>query len=89
VNQSGARWFRLVAYLMVVAAGALGFWTFERMEHESCERSNEFRRQDLPAAFEAYSYFLGDELGADPQQAREAYDRFEPTLDELFPERDC
>jgi len=89
VNQSGAHWFRFVAYLMVVAAGALGFLTVERMEHESCERSNQFRREDLPAAFEAYSYFLGAETGVTPAEAREAYARFEPTLDELFPERDC
>ena len=77
---------------MWVAMGllvTLGFWNTARQHQERCEASNQFRRHDLPAAFNAYSDFLGDELDAPPERIEDAKARFAVVLDRLFPERDC
>lgn len=58
-------------------------------DQQRCEAGNEFRRDDLPAAFRSFGDFLGGELGADPVQVEDANDRFARQLDEQFPARDC
>lgn len=54
-----------------------------------CEDGNEFRRQDLPAAFDKFGEFLGQEFHAPPERVAEARDRFAVVMDELFPKREC
>lgn len=75
-----------------VAMGVLvtgGFYAQARNDQQRCVAGNEFRRQDLPRAFDLYSVFLGGELGADPADVADARRRFAGQLDDLFPARSC
>lgn len=69
----------LVAILVVV----LG------QNQRRCEDGNQFRRQDLPAAFDHFAQFLGEEFRADPERVADGRARFAVVMDELFPEREC
>lgn len=54
-----------------------------------CEAANEFRRQDLPTAFNRYSHFLGEEFDVPEERVDEAAERFDAEMDALFPAKDC
>lgn len=83
------RWPMTAAWLAMGAIVTAGLYAEQLDDQERCEAGNTFRRQDLPAAFDAYSDFLGHELGATPAQIEDAKARFAVVLDELLPERDC
>ena len=83
------RRLRLAAYLLVVALGAYGFWRVEQVQRESCERGNDFRQDDMPAAFAEYTHLLGEEFEASPERIEQAVAKFDGRLHELFPTRDC
>lgn len=57
--------------------------------YQRCEAGNEFRRRDLPAAFDLHDQHLGRALGANDVQVAEFEAEFQAELDRLFPERDC
>lgn len=78
-----------LAWVLMGTLVTVGFYSERRDDQARCEAGNDFRRQALPAAFEAYSRFLGQELHADPQRVEDATQRFQRQLDELFPERKC
>lgn len=86
---------RLVAWpmtLMWLAMGVLvtlGFYSVRVEEQRRCEAGNDFRRNDLPAAFDEFSLFLGQEFQAEPERVDDARARFAVVMDDLFPERDC
>lgn len=80
----------LLVYLLGLgAAMTYGFYDDARDDQVRCEAGNEFRREDLPTAFDEYSDFLGHQLGADDDQIADAKARFAVVMDDLFPEREC
>lgn len=58
-------------------------------DHDRCEAGNEFRRHDLPAAFELSHRDIGHALGATDKQVAAFDVGFQEDLRELFPARDC
>jgi hypothetical protein len=80
---------RLAAYVLIVVLAAIGFWRVERLQHEACERGNDFRAEDMPAAFDRFARNLGVELAADPDRIEEFIVEFDDDLEELFPTKKC
>lgn len=83
------RWRMTVAWLAMGALVTAGFFAEARDNQARCNAGNEFRRRDLPAAFDRYTRFLGEEFSADEARVAEARSRFALYIDELFPERHC
>lgn len=79
---------RMAAYVLIVVGSSYGFWRVEQVQHESCERGNELRSEDIPAAFESYMLFVDQEHHDNPAKAEDVA-RFRVVLDDLFPLRDC
>jgi hypothetical protein len=80
---------RLAAYLFVVLMGAVGFLRVEQERHRACERGNDFRQEDMPAAFTEYTLLLGEEFEAPPERARGVAVEFDGRIHRLFPPVDC
>jgi hypothetical protein len=72
---------------VLLLVGAVVMVTFE--SHKRCQAGNDFRRRDLPTAFDRYTRRLGDELEAPADRVAEVRERVAADLDELFPARDC
>lgn len=75
----------VVSCLLSASAAALAY----AAQRATCERGNDFRRQDLPAAFAQFGEDLGTELGATRDQIDDFVAKNRRGLDHLFPERDC
>jgi hypothetical protein len=58
-------------------------------DHTRCEAGNDFRRDDLPAAFELSHRQIGESLGATKEQISDFDDGFQGELAEILPTRDC
>lgn len=58
-------------------------------DHDRCLAGNDFRRNDLPAAFELSHKQIGEALGANEDQIVAFDDGFQAELAKLLPARDC
>ena len=81
------RWFAAFAGVVLLAAG--GFWRVEAVQHEACQGDNEFRRHDLPLAFNQFARNLGRELGAEPVEIERFIVTFDDDLERGLPAQDC
>lgn len=70
--------------MMVTAFGIKLFSDVDR-----CRAGNEFRSQDLPAAFRVHDEHLGAAFEQDEATVDAFSDDFEADLAEILPERDC
>lgn len=78
-----------LAWVLMGGLVTAGFISERLDDRARCEAGNEFRRHDLPMAFELSHRRIGEALGATHDQI-EAFDvGFQADMDELFPERDC
>lgn len=79
-----------IAVIVVAVVMVLGAMVIKILDdHQRCLDGNEFRREDLPAAFALHDRRLGQELGADENEIDEFTRGFESDLRDLFPARDC
>lgn len=58
-------------------------------DQRRCEAGNQFRSEDLPAAFRLHDQHLGRAFRADDAQIESFSNDFETDLAELLPLRDC
>jgi hypothetical protein len=84
-----SRRLRLAAYVLVVVSGAIGFLRVEQVQREACERGNEFRQDDMPAAFAEYTALLGHEFEASPERVQGVTVEFDARIHRLFPPTEC
>lgn len=85
---TGIRWSVAVIVLgigLLVVGSVIKLFS----DQDRCEAGNEFRRHDLPAAFELHDRHLGEALGANEVQIAAYEEAFQHDLAELLPERDC
>lgn len=85
---TGIRWSIAIIVLgiaLMITGSVIKLFT----DQDRCQAGNEFRRQDLPAAFELHDQHLGEALGANQVQIAEYEARFQEELAEVLPERDC
>lgn len=85
---TGIRWSVAV---IVLGIGLLAVGSVIKLfsDQDRCQAGNEFRRNDLPAAFELHDRHLGNALGANDVQIAEYEARFQAELAEVLPERNC
>jgi len=85
---TGIRWSVAVIVLGIsLLAAGLVIRLFS--DQERCEAGNQFRRHDLPMAFEVHDQHLARAFGATDEQLASFEAEFQGDLDALFPERDC
>jgi hypothetical protein len=77
----------LIVLGVVFMAAAVVIVVFN--DHSRCEAGNDFRRHDLPAAFELSHRQIGESLGATPGQIATFDDGFQSELAEVLPTRSC
>lgn len=56
---------------------------------DRCHSGNEFRSEDIPAAFRLFAAHLGTASDADEAEVEAFNEDFEDELAEILPERDC
>ena len=85
---TGIRWSIAIIVLgvaLVITGSVIKLFT----DQDRCQAGNEFRREDLPAAFELHDRHLGEALGANEVQIAEYEAGFQAELAEVLPERNC